>query len=115
MGRLADRVAIVTGASWGIGAAVAEAFAREGASVVVNTLPEERMDTLADGVVARIKADGGRAIKVPADISVPEEVDRMAALAEATFGDVDILVANAAYSERSHDGSESFLPWGSFR
>ena len=59
MGRLADRVAIVTGASWGIGAAVAEAFAREGASVVVNTLPEERMDTLADGVVARIKADGG--------------------------------------------------------
>ena len=100
MGRLADRVAIVTGASWGIGAAVAEAFAREGASVVVNTLPEERMDTLADGVVARIKADGGRAIKVPADISVPEEVDRMAALAESTFGDVDILVANAAYSER---------------
>jgi 3-oxoacyl-[acyl-carrier protein] reductase len=100
MVRLANRVAIVTGASWGIGAAVAEAFAREGACVVVNTLPEERMDTLADGVVARIDAGGGRAIKVPADISVPEEVDRMVALAETTFGDVDVLVANAAYSER---------------
>lgn len=100
MTRLADRVAIVTGASWGIGAAVAEAFAREGASVVVNTLPEERMDDLADGVVKRIIAEGGRAIKVPADVSVPEQVDAMVAEAESTFGDVDVLVANAAYSER---------------
>src|SRR5262245_34047103 len=100
MGRLANRVAIVTGASWGIGAAVAEAFASEGASVVVNTLPEERMDKLAGGVVERILDRGGRAIKVPADISVPAEVDRMVAIAEAEFGDADILVANAAFSER---------------
>ena len=100
MGRLESRVAIVTGASWGIGAAVAEAFAREGANVVVNTLPEERMDCLAGGVVDRITQSGGNAIKVPADISVPAEVDHMVALAERTFGDVDILVANAAYSER---------------
>lgn len=103
MGRLANRVAIVTGASWGIGAAVAEAFAREGAAVVVNNLPEERMDALADGVVGRIRDAGGRAIQVPGDISVPEEVERMAATAEREFGDVDILVANAAYSER--------VPW----
>lgn len=103
MGRLEGRVAIVTGASWGIGAAVAKAFALEGASVVVNTLPEDRMDSLAGGVVAHINATGGRAIKVPADISVPEQVASMVTLAESTFGDVDILVANAAYSER--------VPW----
>jgi 3-oxoacyl-[acyl-carrier protein] reductase len=98
--RLANRVAIVTGASWGIGAAVAEAFASEGAHVVVNTLPEERMDKLAASVVERIIDRGGRAIKVPADVSVPADVDRMVASAEAEFGDVDILVANAAFAER---------------
>ena len=103
MGRLDDRVAIITGASWGIGAAVAEAFAREGAAVLVNNLPEDRMDALAEGVVARINAAGGRAVKCPADISIPSEVDRMVALAERTFGDIDIMVANAAYSER--------VPW----
>jgi 3-oxoacyl-[acyl-carrier protein] reductase len=99
-GRLDKRVAIVTGASWGIGAAAAEAFAREGACVVVNNLPEERMDALAQGVVDRINEAGGHAIKVPADISVPSEVDHLMSVAESTFGDVGIMVANAAYSER---------------
>jgi len=101
MSRLADRVAIVTGASWGIGAAVAEAYAREGAAVVVNTLPEDRMDHLATEVVERITAAGGEAIKVPADISDPEQVTHLVSVAEQTFGDIDILVANAAYSERT--------------
>lgn len=101
MGRLDDRVAIVTGASWGIGAAVAEAFAREGASVVVNTLPDDRMDVYASEVVARITAAGGSAIKVPADISVPADVEAMVATARDAFGDVDTLVANAAQSQRA--------------
>lgn len=111
MGRLDDRVAIVTGASWGIGAAAAEAYAREGAAVVVNNLPEERMDALAQGVVDRIVERGGRAIKVPADVSVADDVARMVALAEKTFGDVSILVANAAYSERVAFSEISVEQW----
>jgi len=111
MGRLEGHVAIVTGASWGIGAAVAEAYAREGASVVVNNLPEDRMDSLAESVVERINQTGGKAIKVPADVSVPEEVDRMVAIAAKTFGDVSILVANAAYSERVAWNEISIEQW----
>ncbi len=110
-GRLEDRVAIVTGASWGIGAAAAEAFAREGARVVVNNLPDERMDALAQGVVDRINEAGGRAIKVAADISVPADVDHLVATAEDVFGDVDIMVANAAYSKRSAWNEISIEQW----
>ncbi len=110
-GRLENRVAIVTGASWGIGAAAAEAFAREGACVVVNSLPDERMDTLAQGVVDRITESGGRAIKVAADVSVPADVDRLVATAEDSFGDVDIMVANAAYTQRSAWNEISIEQW----
>jgi len=101
--KLAGRVALVTGASWGIGAAVAKLFAREGASVVVNTYPDDKMSKLADDVVASIRADGGSAVKVPADISNEEQVSEMVAAANREFGDVDILVTNAAYGVR--------VPW----
>jgi len=102
-GKLAGRVALVTGASWGIGASVAKLFAREGASVVVNTYPDEKMSKLADGVVHAIRADGGSAVKVPADISSEEQVMGMVETARGEFGDVDILVTNAAYGVR--------VPW----
>jgi len=99
--KLAGRVALVTGASWGIGAAVAKLFAKEGASVVVNTYPDEKMNKLADGVVDAIRADGGAAVKVPADISSEEQVAEMVESARREFGDVDILVTNAAYGVRT--------------
>lgn len=102
-GKLAGRVALVTGASWGIGASVAKLFAREGASVVVNTYPDDKMSKLADGVVDAIRADGGSAVKVPADISSEEQVAEMVEAARREFGDVDILVTNAAYGVR--------VPW----
>lgn len=111
MGRLENRVAIVTGASRGIGAAAAEAFAREGASVVINTIAEERMDAMASEVVARITHAGGAAIKAVADVTVPSEVDEMVVRAREAFGDVDVLVANAAHSRRCPWNEISVEQW----
>jgi len=111
MGRLEGRVAIVTGASRGIGAAAAEAFAREGASVVINTIPEERMDAMASEVVERITSAGGAAIKVAADITVPRQVEKLVDKAQSAFGDVDVLVANAAYSRRTPWNEISIEQW----
>jgi 3-oxoacyl-[acyl-carrier protein] reductase len=98
--RLENRVAIITGASRGIGAATAEAFAREGAAVAVNSLPDEEMESLAAEVVSRIESAGGTAIVVPADVSDPGQVEAMVDATRGAFGDPDIVVANAAYSER---------------
>lgn len=98
--RLDGRVAIVTGASWGIGAAVCEAFAAEGASVVINSVPDRRMVRLARDVAGRITANGGSAIVVPGDVSDPGDVAAIVGAAEDAFGDPDVLVANAAASHR---------------
>jgi glucose 1-dehydrogenase len=91
-GRLSNHVAIVTGASSGIGTAVAEAMASAGASVVVNyrSHPEP-----ADALVARIKDAGGRAIAVEADVSKEGDVVRMFDETVAAFGRVDVVVSNS--------------------
>ena len=68
--RLLDTVALVTGASRGIGAAVAAEYARQGAAVAVNHPPTADMRKLAEGVVDEITAGGGRAISVEADVVV---------------------------------------------
>ena len=91
---LEDRVAIVTGASRGIGAATAVRYARAGAGVVVNFV---RSAAAADSIVDRIRADGGRAVAVRADVADPDAVAAMAASTRDKFeGRIDVLVNNAA-------------------
>src|SRR5580704_2170170 len=87
-----SKVAIVTGASGGIGAAVAERLARDGFTVVVNYAGNAAS---AEAVVARIEAAGGRAVTAKADIADVAAVARMFDSAETAFGGVDILINNA--------------------
>ncbi len=90
--RLAGRVAIVTGASRGIGRAIAERFASEGARVVVNYVAGEvRAQAVVDGIVAR----GGEAVAVHADVSRSGDVRDLVAATMDRFGRIDILVNNA--------------------
>jgi 3-oxoacyl-[acyl-carrier protein] reductase len=88
-----DRVALVTGASRGIGAATARLFAGQGARVAVNYHANQGA---ADEVVAAIVAAGGRAVAVQADVRDPVQVDAMVERATAELGPVDTLVLNAS-------------------
>ena len=90
--RLKGKVAIVTGASRGIGAAVAEHLAREGASVVVNYVDSADK---AKAVVKRIEAAGNRAVAIQADVGKAADVQRLFDESIKQFGKVDILVNNA--------------------
>jgi 3-oxoacyl-[acyl-carrier protein] reductase len=96
-GRLQDRVAIVTGGSRGIGAAVSKAFGREGAKVVVNYLRNAEM---AQQVVDEINAGPGQAVAVQGDVSSRADVDRMVVQAHECYGSVDIMVCNAVHYPR---------------
>ena len=98
--RLEGRVAIVTGASRGIGEAVARHFAREGAVVAVVARTEQVFDERLPGTihdtVAAIEADGGRAVAIRADLADEDDVDRLVDDARAALGPIDLLVNNAA-------------------
>ncbi len=89
---LADRTCVVTGASRGIGRAIAEEFGRRGANVVVNYRSSEAM---AEESVERVEAAGGAAVPVQADVSVVDDVAAMAETTREAFGAVDVLVNNA--------------------
>ena len=87
-----SRVAIVTGASRGIGAAVAERLASDGLTVVVNYSGDVKS---AEALTAKIERGGGRALPVKADVSNPKAVREMFDKAAATFGGIDVLINNA--------------------
>jgi 3-oxoacyl-[acyl-carrier protein] reductase len=91
-GKLAGKTAIVTGASKGIGASIAEHLGAEGARVVVNYSSSQ---SGADRVVAAIAAQGGEAIAVQANVATEDDIKRLFAESTAAFGPVDILVNNA--------------------
>jgi 3-oxoacyl-[acyl-carrier protein] reductase len=92
MSRLAGKVAIVTGASKGIGAGIARSFGEAGAAVVVNYASSREG---ADKVVSQIKAAGGKAIAVQGDVSKSADVKKLFAETKTAFGSIDILVNNA--------------------
>lgn len=88
----AGKTVLITGASRGIGAAIAEAFAAENASVVVNYLQNVQA---AEATVAACNAKGGNALAVQADVTDPVEARRLVAKTEDVFGKIDVLVHNA--------------------
>src|SRR5258707_7191267 len=94
MSRLKNKVAVVTGASKGIGSAIAKHFAAEGAKVVVNYASSKEG---ADKVVKTITEKGGTAIAVQADVSNEADVTRLFEETKKAFGALDILVNNAVY------------------
>jgi len=98
MSKLKEKVAVVTGASKGIGAAIAKHFASEGASVIVNYASSKEG---ADRVVNEIKKSGGKAIAIKADMSKKAEIENLFSEAKKTFGKIDILVNNAGVYEFS--------------
>lgn len=92
MSKLQGKVAIVTGASKGIGAAIAKAYGQAGAAVVVNYASDRGG---AERVVSEITGKGGKAIALQGDVSRAGDVERLFAVARETFGGVDVLVNNA--------------------
>src|SRR5207247_761150 len=96
--KLAGKVAVITGASKGIGAAIAKSLAAEGAAVVVNyALSREG----ADRVVAEITGNGGKAVAVQANMAKQADIERLFAETRKAFGRLDVLVNNAGIYEFS--------------
>ena len=93
---LAGKIALITGASYGMGEAMAELFADEGASLVLTARGKDKLDK----VVQKIRDKGGKAIGVVADIGSKEDTERVFAEAIKEYGNLDILINNAALGEQ---------------
>ena len=94
--KLAGKIAVVTGASKGIGASIAKHLAAEGAAVVINYSSSKAG---ADKVVGEITAQGGKAVAVQGDVSKKSDIDRLFAETKKNFGKLDVLVNNAGIYE----------------
>ena len=112
MSGLEGKTALVTGASRGLGRAIALRLARDGAAVAVNY---RREAAAAEAVVAEIRAGGGRAVAVQADVAQPDAVAAMIARVEREFGPVDILVNNAGVLRRGDLGDFDFTEMEAMR
>ena len=113
MGKLEDQVVIVTGASRGIGQAIAKTFAEEGSVVIVNYLKQKKQ---AEKVVEQIQKTGGKASPMQADVANQMSVDQMAKKVIDKFGKCDILVNNAGIMYRAKplifNDTETEAMWG---
>jgi NAD(P)-dependent dehydrogenase (short-subunit alcohol dehydrogenase family) len=104
-GRLEGKRAVITGGDSGIGRAVAIAFAREGADVVISHLPEEEPD--GQETARWVRDAGRRAVTVPGDLQDEEQCDALIARAAQELGGIDIVVNNAAYQMTLDEGLAS--------
>lgn len=93
---LKDKVAIITGASYGMGQTMAELFAEEGAAVVLTARHREKLDEVVNG----IRTKGGKAAGVAADVCSTDDTKKVFETAIREFGDVDILINNAGIGEQ---------------
>ncbi|NOZ28450.1 MAG: SDR family oxidoreductase [Chloroflexi bacterium] len=109
MGILTGKTAVITGSTRGLGLAIARAYAREGAAVVISSRSAEAVDR----AVTRLRAEARRVTGLPCDVGDMEQVQTLAAHAEETFGGFDIWVNNAGvaapYGPTAHIPSEGFL------
>jgi NAD(P)-dependent dehydrogenase (short-subunit alcohol dehydrogenase family) len=105
--QLQDKVAIVTGASNGIGRGIAEMFAAEGAKTVLVA----RRGELLDEVAAGIRSNGGEALTVPADLSKEQEIVALFAKVKETYGRLDVLVNNAGVATHINTEDISLQYW----
>jgi NAD(P)-dependent dehydrogenase (short-subunit alcohol dehydrogenase family) len=105
--KLEGRAAIITGGDSGIGRAVAIAFAKEGAQVLISFLPEEQAD--ADDTAAIIERAGGTVVKVAGDLRELKTIQTLVSIAIDRFGHLDIVVNNAGY-QMSHEEIQELSP-----
>ena len=105
-GKLHKKVALITGAGSGIGAATARLMAAEGAHVAITGIPEDGVLSIA----AEVTSSGGSAVAIPTDISNPRQVESAVAQTVESFGSLDILVANAGIQMHREDRKLHELP-----